>query len=70
MMERLREGLLAVGALPAVNTDGFFREWRAMFTRADLTPKEVRLLDHLARKMAARGGGRRLVDSSSAARWV
>jgi tRNA/rRNA methyltransferase len=59
MMERLREGLLAVGALPAVNTDGFFREWRAMFTRADLTPKEVRLLDHLARKMTARGGGPR-----------
>jgi tRNA/rRNA methyltransferase len=58
MMARLREGLLAVGALPTVNTDGFFREWRAMFTRADLTPKEVRLLDHMARKMAGRGGPR------------
>jgi tRNA/rRNA methyltransferase len=59
MMARLREGLLAVGALPSVNTDGFFREWRAMFTRADLTPKEVRLLEHMARKMSARGGGPR-----------
>ena len=56
MIARLREGLLAIGALPAANTDGFFREWRAMFTRADLTPKEVRLLDHLARKMAGRAG--------------
>jgi tRNA/rRNA methyltransferase len=54
MIARLREGLLAIGALPPVHTDGFFREWRAMFTRADLTPKEVRLLDHLARKMAGR----------------
>jgi TrmH family RNA methyltransferase len=59
MMARLREGLLAVGALPAVHTDGFFREWRAMFSRADLTPKEVRLLEHMARKMTARGGGER-----------
>jgi tRNA/rRNA methyltransferase len=59
MMARLRDGLLAVGALPAVNTEGFFREWRAMFTRADLTPKEVRLLDHMARKMANRAGGPR-----------
>jgi tRNA/rRNA methyltransferase len=56
MIARLRDGLLAVGALPAVNTNGFFDEWRAMFARADLTPKEVRLLDHLARKMAASAG--------------
>jgi tRNA C32,U32 (ribose-2'-O)-methylase TrmJ len=48
----LREGLLALGALPAVNTDGYFEEWQALFTRADLTPKEVRLLEHMARKMA------------------
>jgi len=56
MIVRLREGLLAVGALPSANTDGFFREWQALFARADLTPKEVRLLDHLARKLAARPG--------------
>ena len=48
----LREGLLAIGALPALNTDGYFREWRAIFSRADLTPKELRLLEHMARKMA------------------
>jgi tRNA/rRNA methyltransferase len=52
MLERLREGMLALGALPESNTDGYFKEWRALFTRADLTPKEVRLLEHLGRKMA------------------
>ena len=52
MLELLRAGLLASGALPGENTDGFFQEWRALFTRADLTPKEIRLLEHLARKLA------------------
>jgi len=52
MLDLLREGLLAIGALPGTNTDGYFREWRALFARADLTPKEVRLLEHLGRKMA------------------
>jgi tRNA C32,U32 (ribose-2'-O)-methylase TrmJ len=56
MLARLQHGLRGIGALPAVNTDGYFREWRALFARADLTPKEVRLLDHMARKMARAGG--------------
>jgi len=56
MLEVLREGLLALGALPRTNTDGYFREWRALLSRAELTPKEVRLLEHLSRKMA-RGDG-------------
>jgi tRNA/rRNA methyltransferase len=53
----LRDGLLAIEALPPRNTDGYFQEWQAIFSRADLTPKEVRLLEHMARKMAkvARG---------------
>jgi hypothetical protein len=51
----LREGLIATSALPAVNTDGYFQEWQAIFARADLTPKEVRLLEHMARKMAQAG---------------
>ena len=55
MLVRLREGLRAVGALPAVNTERYFREWRALFARADLTPKEVRLLEHMARRMARAG---------------
>ncbi len=56
-----REGLLAIRALPPRGTDGYFREWQAIFSRADLTPKEVRLLEHMARKMvkAARGAAER-----------
>lgn len=52
----LREGLLAMNALPRVQTDRFFREWRALIHRTDLTPKEIRLLQHLARKMARASG--------------
>jgi len=51
MLALLRQGLRAIEALPAVNTEGRFEEWRALFQRADLTPKEVRLLEHMARKM-------------------
>ena len=50
----LRPGsaIVRIEALPAQNTDRYFREWEALFLRADLTPKEVRLLEHMARKMA------------------
>ena len=51
MLGLLREGLLARRALPEVDTDGYFLEWRALFERADLTPKEVKLLEHMARKL-------------------
>jgi tRNA C32,U32 (ribose-2'-O)-methylase TrmJ len=57
MLELLRKGLLAIGALPPVNTDSFFGEWRALFQRAELTTKELRLLEHMARKMIQRGPG-------------
>lgn len=56
MLALLREGLRAIDALPAMNTDGYFQEWRALFQRADLTPKEVRLLEHMARKMKRTDG--------------
>jgi TrmH family RNA methyltransferase len=51
MLGLLRHGLLKIRALPEKNTDSFYPDWEALFTRADLTPKEVRLLEHLARKM-------------------
>ena len=57
MLARLRAGLLAVGALRRANADRYFREWRALFSRADLTPKEVQLLEHLARTMSRPGSG-------------
>jgi TrmH family RNA methyltransferase len=51
----LRAGLQSVGALPAVDREGCFREWRALLQRADLTPREARLLEHMARRMQRRG---------------
>ncbi|MFI5184109.1 MAG: RNA methyltransferase [Vicinamibacteria bacterium] len=55
MLLLLRDGLRAVAALPARDTDRYFKDWRALFQRADLTPGEVRLLEHMARKMVRRG---------------
>jgi TrmH family RNA methyltransferase len=56
LLALLREGLLAVKALPEVNTDGYFQEWRAFFQRADMSVRELRLLEHLARRLkGARG---------------
>ncbi len=54
MLALLREGLLAARALPEANTEGFFEDWHALFQRMDLTPKELSLLEHLARKLAQR----------------
>jgi tRNA/rRNA methyltransferase len=51
MLALLREGLCALGALPLANPEGYFREWAALFQRADLSPSDVRLLEHMARKM-------------------
>jgi TrmH family RNA methyltransferase len=48
----LREGLLAIGALaPAGGGESRFREWRAFVQRADLTERELHLLEHLAHRM-------------------
>ena len=54
LLALLREALLAIEALPAQGTAGYFEEWQELFQRADLTPKEVRLLEHMARKMLRR----------------
>jgi tRNA/rRNA methyltransferase len=51
LLEKLREGLLAIGALPRVATDGYFADWRALVQRTDLTARELKLLEHAARKM-------------------
>jgi TrmH family RNA methyltransferase len=52
MLVRLRDGMMAIGAVPEIDGEGYLREWEALFARADLTPREVRLLEHLGRKMA------------------
>ena len=58
LLALLREGLLAIEALPPVNTDGYFADWRALVQRADLTAKDLKLLEHMARKMKQAGGAR------------
>jgi TrmH family RNA methyltransferase len=55
MLGLWREGLVRLRALPDQNTEGYFREWMELFSRADLTPKEVKLLEHVARKMIDQG---------------
>jgi TrmH family RNA methyltransferase len=51
VLANLREGLLAIGALPRVNTEGYFADWRGLVQRADLTGKDLKLIEHMARKM-------------------
>jgi tRNA/rRNA methyltransferase len=51
LLRTLREGLLAIGALPSANADGYFADWQALVQRSDLTSKELKLLEHMARKM-------------------
>jgi TrmH family RNA methyltransferase len=55
MLGLLRRGLASVGALPEARQDRYFEEWRALFQRMDLTPKELKLLEHMSRKMIAAG---------------
>jgi tRNA/rRNA methyltransferase len=47
----LEQGLGAVGALPRTNTASYFAEWRALVQRAPLTPRELKLVEHLSRKL-------------------
>ena len=55
LLEVLRAGLLAIEALPRTNTEGYFADWRALVQRSDLTAKELKLLEHAARKMRQAG---------------
>jgi tRNA C32,U32 (ribose-2'-O)-methylase TrmJ len=55
LLELLRAGLLAIEALPRTNTEGYFADWRALVQRGDLTAKELKLLEHAARKMRQAG---------------
>jgi len=48
----LRQGLAAIQALPEANAEGRFAEWRALVQRTDLGARELKLLEHMARKMA------------------
>lgn len=62
LLALMREGLLAVGALPPRQAEPHMEEWTALVQRLDLTRRELRLLEHMARRMA-----RAVVDRRSAA---
>jgi tRNA/rRNA methyltransferase len=51
LLELLEAGLVAVDALPRTNRASYFAEWRALVQRVELSPKELKLLEHMARKM-------------------
>jgi TrmH family RNA methyltransferase len=53
LLELWFEGLRAVEAVPH-GDERTFREWRSFLGRIDLGPRELRLLEHLARKLARR----------------
>jgi len=55
LMALWREGLRAIGAVSGPGAESYFREWGGLLHRIDLTPKEVRFLQHAARKMAQHG---------------
>jgi tRNA C32,U32 (ribose-2'-O)-methylase TrmJ len=52
LLELWTRGLRAVGALPVTNPGPALRDWHSLLSRMDLTPRELRLLEHAARKMA------------------
>ncbi len=51
LLELLAEGLHAIQALPPRAREGSLAGWRALLQRSDLSAKELRLLEHAARKM-------------------
>jgi tRNA/rRNA methyltransferase len=50
-LSSLKEALLDIGFLPADNPEARFAEWRALFGRAGLTPRETRVLLAFARRV-------------------
>jgi len=56
VLELLHPGLLRVGALPAHSEESHLREWRSMLHRAGLTPRHLKLVEHLARRLMIYSG--------------
>jgi tRNA/rRNA methyltransferase len=47
----LEQGLVKASVLPRTNTASYFAGWRALLHRIDLTPQELGLVEHLARRL-------------------
>jgi tRNA/rRNA methyltransferase len=61
----LREAMLEIGFLTVENPEARFAEWRELFGRAGLSPREVKLILALARRMkGAIRAARRSSDSA------
>jgi tRNA/rRNA methyltransferase len=66
----LREAMLEIGFLPVENPEARFAEWRELFGRAGLSPREVKLILGLARRLkgalraARRAAGTKQAESS------
>jgi TrmH family RNA methyltransferase len=55
-LDDLRQALLAIGYLSRDNPEPILSEWRALFARVGLTPREVTLLRGLARQVSWAAG--------------
>jgi tRNA/rRNA methyltransferase len=53
----LRASLRALHALPETDAESYFAPWRSLVQRSDLTRKELKLLEHLGRKLALAARG-------------
>ena len=61
----LAGGLRALHALPPRDATAQLEEWTAMVQRLDLTRREVALLEHVARKMAALSNQQSAISNQS-----
>jgi TrmH family RNA methyltransferase len=52
LLVSLEAGLHAIQALPRTHAGSAFAEWRALVQRLDLSPSELELVEHLARKLS------------------
>jgi len=57
MFERMTEALVAIGFLPAENPDHIMFALREIFGRSGIAPRELEILNGIARQMRWAGGG-------------
>ncbi|HXV63341.1 MAG TPA: TrmH family RNA methyltransferase [Vicinamibacteria bacterium] len=64
-LSKLKDAFLEIGFLPSQNPEARFVEWRELFGRAGLTPREVKLLLALGRRIANTGRAANRARSSN-----
>ncbi len=63
-LRSLREAMLEIGFLPVENPEARFCEWREIFGRAGTTPRDVKLILALARRIKGAAGALRRARES------